>query len=167
MIEQIHFWVVGHLWNFRFGLVSFVASAFASICGYFAPLEEIFIVLFVCIMADLVTGIWAARVKGQGIKSKKLIKTIVKIGLYFGVILLIYSIDHAFNILNLSNYTAWLIVGFEAYSVLENVMIITNNPIFRAIKKLMSDKIKDTTGVDIEKEQKENNYCNEDKQQGS
>jgi hypothetical protein len=118
-------------------------------------------------MADLVTGIWAARVKGLGIKSKRLKKTAVKIGLYFGVIMLIYSIDHAFNILNLSSYTAWLIVGFEAYSVLENTMVITDNPVFRALRKFMSDKIKDTTGVDIEKEQKENNYCNEDKQQGS
>ena len=167
MIEQIRFWVADHTDNFRFGFLSFLTSAFASVCGYFAPLGEILIVLFACIMADLVTGIWAARVKGLGIKSKRLKKTAVKIGLYFGVIMLIYSIDHAFNILNLSSYTAWLIVGFEAYSVLENTMVITDNPVFRVLRKFMNDKIKDTTGVDIEKEQKENNYCNEDKQQGS
>lgn len=145
-------WLVAHTTNLKFGFMGFAASAFASICGYFAPLGEIFIVLFACIIADLITGIWASRTKGQGIKSKRLKKTAVKIGLYFGIVMLIYSIDHAFNIVNLANPTAWLIVGFEAYSVLENVVVITDHPVFRAIKKFMRDKIKDNTGVDVDDE---------------
>lgn len=157
-VEVAKEWIVNHTEHLFFGAISFLVSAVSSICGYFQPMGEIFMVMFWTILIDMFTGVWAARAKGYGIKSKRLKKTVIKIGVYFGVVALIYAIDHAFNVVNLSVHIAWLIVGVEFYSILENAAVITDHRVFRLIKSLMKDKVKDTTGVDIDEKEEEENH---------
>lgn len=134
---------------------NFVAGLLMACWGYFAEVQSIFAVIFAAIMIDLITGIWASRVEGKGITSKRLIPTIKKVALYFGVIALVFAIDKEFEMVELHKFIAWVIVGFEVYSILENGARITDHPIFRMLKRFMADKIKTNTGVDIdEKEDK-------------
>ena len=41
-------------------------------------------------------------------------------------------------------------IGFEIWSILENMAQITDNPLFRFLKKFMGKKIKDVSGEDID-----------------
>lgn len=135
-------WFFNHICNFALG-------AFFAALGYFAPIKGVVNVMIMAILIDLVLGIIAARRAGEGIKSHKLWRTVYK--LLFAVVLvaLLYAIDKEMGMIQLHKIIAWLITGFEIWSILESAGKITEHKIFKLVKKLMEDKIKDATGIEI------------------
>ncbi|MDD4781836.1 MAG: phage holin family protein, partial [Tissierellia bacterium] len=101
------------------------------------------------VLLDFATGIISALVQKKGIKSSKLWKTLFKLFFVTLFIMLLYSMDTEFHIIELHRIVAWLIVGFEAWSILENMAKITDHKIFRILKEFMEDKIEKQTGVKI------------------
>lgn len=135
-------WLLSHCYNFIAGIVM-------ALIGYFAPIKEIILVMVIVILFDLITGIWAARVQGIGIKSMKLWRTVYKLFIAIVVVSLFFAMDTEMEVIKLHKIAAWLITGFEMWSILENAAKITDHKIFRILKHFMEDKVKDTTGVDI------------------
>jgi hypothetical protein len=91
-------------------------------------------------------------IEKKGIKSSKLWKTLFKLFFVVLFIMLLYSMDAEFHIIELHRLVAWLIVGFEAWSILENMARITDHRIFRILKKFMEDRIEKQTGIDLNEE---------------
>jgi len=127
----------------------FISGAIMSVTAYFAPCQGVIYVAIGAVLLDFVTGIIASLVEKKGIKSSKLWKTLFKLFFVVFFIMLLYSIDKEFDIIELHRVIAWLIVGFEVWSILENMARITDHRIFRLLKKFMEDKIEQQTGVKI------------------
>lgn len=140
-------WFASHYCNFLSGILW-------GIIGYFAPVQNIILVVLLVVFFDLFTGVWASYIQGKGIKSKRMVKTIYKVAIYICIIYLFFAIDKEMQMIELHKVMAWVIVGFEMYSILENATKITDHRIFRILRKLMEDKLEDQ-GVNIdEKEDK-------------
>lgn len=146
MITQVRGWLYAHSTNF-------ISGAILSIFSYFSPVRGVLIVAFAAILLDLITGIIAARIRGEGIKSKKLYKTGIKIGCVSAIILMTFAIDKEIPLIELHKIVAWLIVGFELWSILENMAQITDHPIFKFLQRFMKDKIEKASEIDLEKEE--------------
>lgn len=146
--QSIKAWAVNHSNNF-------MAGVFAPILGYFSPIKNMFFVAFAVIAVDFITGVIAARVQGIGIKSAKLYKSLYKIGCIWAILGLTYAIDTEIPVFQIHTIIAWIIVGFELWSILENMGKITDHPIFRILRKFMKDKIEDVSGVDISEQENE------------
>ena len=136
-------WLIAHSENFVSGIIM-------AICSYFAPVQGVLYVALSAIVIDFITGIIAARTEGKGITSKKLYKSLYKAVFVSIVIFLFYSIDKEFQIIELHKIVAWVVVGFEMWSILENMARITDHPLFRVLKKFMKDKVEENTGINIE-----------------
>lgn len=143
-------WIVEHTNHFASG-------AIMAITAYFAPCQGVIYVAIGAVLLDFLTGIIASLVEKKGIKSSKLWKTLFKLFFVTMFIMLLYSMDEEFHIVELHRVVAWLIVGFEAWSILENMARITDHRIFRILKKYMEDKIEKQTGINIGNLEDKNN----------
>lgn len=129
-----------------------------GIMGILTPIAASFepigtMVTWVCItmMIDMIFGIWrSVKVKRNGFKSGRLWKTIIKMLSAVVLIWLTHNVDAYLFGAEIYKIIAGVIIGFDVWSILENMAALTDHPVFRGIKKLMSDKIKTSTGIDIE-----------------
>jgi phage-related holin len=128
---------------------NFLAGVLIALGGYFAPVQNVVLVVMLAVIIDLITGIWASYTRGKGIKSRRLMRSIVKIVLYNMIIYLMFCIDKEMALIELHKTVAWLIVGFEVWSILENAARITDHRIFRILRRYMEDRVKETTGMDL------------------
>ena len=128
-----------------------VTGFFAAVAGYFSPTKGMAIVMLAAIVIDLVSGVWAALVRREGIQSKKLWRTAYKILFAFVILNLMHSIDKemGFSGISTAQIIALFITGFEVWSIFENAAVITDHPMFRALQKYMSKEVKDKTGIDL------------------
>jgi hypothetical protein len=131
---------------------NFVSGVIMSITAYYTPCKGVIYVAIGAVLLDFVTGIIASLIEKKGIKSSKLWKTLFKLFFVVLFIMLLYSMDAEFHIIELHRLVAWLIVGFEAWSILENMARITDHRIFRILKKFMEDRIEKQTGIDLNEE---------------
>jgi len=129
-----------------------------GLAGYLTPVCNVIIVVIVAITFDLITGLWAALKTGRGCKSIKLWRTVEKILLSVIVITILYATDQEIGIkaIKVHRFVAWMIVGFEVWSILENAVVISNHKVFFILKRLMKDKIKDQTGVNVDEYTEDN-----------
>ena len=140
--SQFRGWLVAHSNNFISGLIM-------AICSYFAPIGDIMAVILAAIALDFITGIIASRMNGNGITSRKAWRSLWKLLCVLAIIALVYAIDTEIPVISIHKIVAWVIVGFEVWSILENMAKITDHKVFRLLKKFMEDKVKENTGVDI------------------
>lgn len=138
-------WLLEHSLNLISGLV-------LAILGYFSEIKGVINVMVIAIVLDLFLGIWAARIRGEGIQSKKLWRTAYKLLISVAVVMLLFAADIELEIVEMHKAVALLIIGFEVWSMLESAGEITDHRLFRILKKFMVDKVQKTTGVNIEEE---------------
>ena len=144
-------WILSHIYNLLSGV-------FVAAIGYFLPVREMVHLVIIAITIDLIFGIIAARKREEGIKSRKLWRTMYKMIISVIVIALAYSMDKEIGMqLQIHRFIAWVITGFEIWSILESAGQITNHKLFRILKSFMEDKVKDVTGIDIKNDCDENN----------
>ena len=113
------------------------------------------IVVFAALALDFITGVIASMKNGKGFKSRRAWRSVYKLAFILAIIALMFAIDKEIPVIKLHIVFAWIIVGFEVWSILENMAKIIDHPIFRILKRFMEDKIKDNTGVDINQTENE------------
>ena len=119
----------------------YVTGLLLSTLAVFAPIKALILVTGILIFSDLISGILAARKKGQKISSAGMRRTVTKVAVYNAAIMLgflteTYMLD---GFLPLSKIAAGLISVVEFKSILENLDTINGNPIFKSlIEKLGS-----------------------------
>lgn len=124
----------------------------ASLIGFLEPIGVLILWCLIFILADMVTGIYAAFCKGDLITSHKMQRTVVKFLMYSSSIMLLEGLDVyliTFADLQLARIGATIICGIELYSIFENCYRATGNVVFKVLTQFTSKKIKDVTDTDI------------------
>lgn len=122
--------------------------------GFFAPIWILILWMTIFVMFDLVSGLMAAKKRGELLESRKLRRTITKLTWYFIAVLLAHGLDVCvipLDDLHLAGFMAAIIGGVEIYSMLENAYCITGNRVFRLLTQFTTKKIKDITSIEIDK----------------
>ena len=103
---------------------------------YFAPVYPLIAAIGFFVFADFVTGIQAAKKRGEPIQSRKMKTTVVKFGSYAIAIISSYLIEKLFldGIPSLK-IIAGLIAFIEVKSINENMKDVTGTDIFGEILK--------------------------------
>lgn len=110
-----------------------------SSLAVFAPIKALMLVVGFLIFADLLTGIMAARKRGEKITSAAMRRTVSKLAVYHIVILAgflteVYMIDNAIAI---SKIAAGIIGITELLSILENSSVILEQNVFKKLIKIL------------------------------
>lgn len=111
-----------------------------STVAVFAPIKELFLVTTILIMVDLITGILAAKKRGEWtklkeIKSAGLRRTFSKSWIYLTGIGIGFLIEHYMlqGFIPISKIAAGYISLVEGKSIYENLDVINAQPIFKQL----------------------------------
>lgn len=116
-----------------------------SVLAVLAPIHTVMITVCILIIADLITGIWAAYKRGEKLTSAAMRRTITKLLIYqltviTGFLLEKYLLE---GLVPASKLIASVIGLVEMKSVLENAESILGQPLFKKlISRLGSDNDK-------------------------
>ena len=104
-------------------------ASIISIAAVFAPIKAILLVTGVLIAADLITGILAARKRGEQIKSAGLRRTITKVLVYNSAVMLGFLMEKYMleGFIPVSKIAAGLIFIVEGKSIFENLDVINGS----------------------------------------
>lgn len=101
---------------------------------FFSPIAIILFTTGALVFADLFTGVFAARKRGEEIHSKKMARSISKIIFYFLAIILSRLMELAFfPQIPIANITAGYIALIEFKSNIENIGVITGIDLWKAL----------------------------------
>jgi len=100
-----------------------------------APIQAMIIAAGIVIFADLVTGIMAAKKKGEKITSGGLRRTITKMFVFESAIILGFIIEKYLmgGSFPISKIASGLIAAVEAKSILENLDVIYGGDLFKSL----------------------------------
>ena len=114
--------------------------AFSLCCGvlfsFFLPIQHFLIFTIFVVFSDTVTGIMAARKRGEAITSKGLYRTSQKIVTYFCGIMIFHGASITFGLPSQITYSvSFIIAATELFSISENIKSITGTNIGTIILK--------------------------------
>ena len=124
-----------------------------ALIGFFEPIYVTILWMLIFILADMLTGIYAAYCKNEKITSHKMQRTVVKFLMYGCTIILLEGFDKYFVILvdcGLATIGATIICGIELYSIFENCYKATGNVVFKVLTTFTREKIENKIGVKID-----------------
>ena len=114
----------------------------AAAVVYLTPLHGVFWLMIILLLADFLTGIGASAKQHVPRSSKRLRRSASKMLCYFGIIYLFWEFETQLGIDWIATYK--FIAGFiflvEIISILENMFVITEHPIFAKLIKLIRGK---------------------------
>ena len=109
-------------------------KALLFVVALFAPIQEVLITVSILVLSDFVTGIWAAKIRGERISSAAMGRTISKIFVYEMVLAVLFLAEtHLFLGVPLVKSLAAVIGIRESKSLLENANAILGIDIFKTI----------------------------------
>lgn len=120
---------------------SYIAAALLS---FFEPIGAILLWMFVFIVADMLSGMYASLREGSHLESRKMYKTVVKTVMYSTCVILLHAIDTYMLTLadcGLAKGGSTIICGIELYSILENFYRATGNRVFKMLTTFVLTKI--------------------------
>jgi uncharacterized membrane protein len=108
--------------------------AYSICCGvlfsFFLPIKHFLIFTIFVVFADTVTGILAAKKKGEAITSKGLYRTSQKVVTYFCGIMIFHGASITFGLPSQITYSvSFIIAATELFSISENIKSITGTNI--------------------------------------
>lgn len=108
--------------------------AFAICCGFiasfFIPIKGFLLFTVFVVFTDTITGILAARKRGEQITSKGLYRTSQKIVTYFCGIMIFHGASITFGLPSQITYSvSFIIAATELFSISENIKSITGTNI--------------------------------------
>ena len=129
-------------------LYGWAAGIIVGLLAYFAGLKILFIILAAILFADLIFGIWSAKVQNKHITSSKLRGTLIKAMVYGVIICLTFAIELAIGIAIAYKLLFALASLVELYSVTANLLIIKPDmPFLKFFVGLVSGEIAQKLGI--------------------
>jgi hypothetical protein len=121
---------------------SWIYNIALSLFAVFAPIKPLILSVGFLIFADCLTGVWAAKKRGEQIKSAALRRTVSKMVIYqiallTGFLVEIYMIE---GLLPISKLVAGAIGMVEFKSILENSTVITGQDLFKSLIQKLGSK---------------------------
>lgn len=137
--------------------VKFLEALLLSVLAVFAPIKAVIIITGLLIMVDTLTGILAARKRGERISSAGLRRTVTKSLVYLtavcmGFLVETFMID---GIIAISKIVAGIISCVELKSILENLDVINGQPMFKKLIAKLGSVNDHALQVEPVKEEKE------------
>ena len=126
-------------------------AMFAAVIAFFMPIVPAMILVGIFILADTVTGIWAAVKRGEEITSRKMSSIITKAFLYQGALLLAYGLDVVllggsgiFIAVEyiMSKLLMLAIIFIEVKSIDENIVKISGTSLLKSVKDVFTRAVK-------------------------
>jgi uncharacterized membrane protein len=110
--------------------VGYDGVLFSICCGvlfsFFLPIKHFLIFTIFVVFADTITGIIAAKKRGEKITSKGLYRTSQKVVVYFCGIMIFHGASVTFGLPSQIVYSVSFLIAFtELYSISENIKVIT------------------------------------------
>jgi hypothetical protein len=121
---------------------SFLSNLLVSAAAALAPIKPIMITVGILIISDLITGIWAARKRGEQVTSAALGRTVSKMVVYqtavvTGFLLQRYLLADAMPVVNI---VGGIIGMVEFKSFIENANYIVGGDIMKEILRKLGSK---------------------------
>lgn len=116
---------------------------------YFEPIKDIYILMVIVVVMDFITGIGASVKHKIPRSSSRLKNSIVKCFCYFGTVFVFWQFEVRLGLEHLIGsykFIAGFIAIVEIISILENMAVITGNPIFLKIVRLIRGKAREKHG---------------------
>ncbi len=114
----------------------------AILSNFFISVQWYFYIIFIVIVIDIITALLAAKKINVKIESKKFFNSIIKVGYYYTIMLVLYLIDY-FVIKDsfiLINFTSIIILINELISIDENICkLIGRNTALTKVFKLVEE----------------------------
>lgn len=114
----------------------------AAVVIYLTPLYGVFWLMLILLIADFFTGIGASAKQHIPRSSKRLRRSASKMLCYFGIIYLFWEFEIQLGVDWVATYK--FIAGFiflvEIISILENMFVITEHPVFAKLIKIVRGK---------------------------
>ena len=134
---------------------NFLYAIWVATCAFFAPIGWWLGACAFMVLADFISGCWAARRKGELWTSNKFRNSISKCGAYMFVIICARIFEAVLPVYTeqaeVTRLFAAIIVGVEFYSVLENFYKATGFRVFYLLTQITNKKLKE---IGVENEQK-------------
>lgn len=100
-----------------------------------APIHAVIITVFVLVIADMITGIWAAKKQGQEVNSASMRRSVSKLFIFEVVIIAAFLVEQFLigGLFPATKIVAGAIGLVELKSILENANIIAGEDIFKMV----------------------------------
>lgn len=114
---------------------SWLINSLLAVAAVFAPAKELFIATGVLIIADLITGVMAARKSGKPITSAGLRRSVSKMLIYNLAVGSGFLVQHYMmgDLVPVSNIVSSAIGLTELKSIMENIGTIQGGSLFKSI----------------------------------
>jgi hypothetical protein len=134
-------------WAYKVALVAVAALA---------PIQAVIISVGLLVMADMVTGIWAAHKRGEAIKSAGLRRTVSKLIIYQIAIITGFIVEQYLvgSIVPLVKILGGVIGLVEFKSILENANAISGTDLFKLVIERLGSQNDIKKIVETKKEDK-------------
>jgi len=148
-----------------YSVIDGCAKLVVLLISYFAPVKDIVHVLLIFIAIDFLSGLWAARKRGEKLESRKFRKTLTKFLWYTVALILSFMMEKTFHLSwsNLSGIVGGFICFIELKSIFENITHITGEPVFLKVFHL----IRKMGSKTIDGLEDDHSHKQKDKQDGS
>lgn len=113
-----------------------------AVLTYLTPLHGVFWLMIILLLSDFITGIGASAKQHIPRSSKRLRRSASKMLCYFGIIYLFWEFEQQLGVDWIATYkfVAGFIFLIEVISILENMFVITEHPVFAKLIKLIRGK---------------------------
>lgn len=113
-----------------------------TVAAMFAPAAPMILTVLALCLVDLITGIWAARKRGESITSAGISRTVVKLLVYETAILLawITQLHLTGDAVPVAKIVASLVGITELLSCLENINTISGTNLLKTIIEKLGSK---------------------------
>lgn len=124
------------------GATTTVTGWVAAVLAYLTPLYGVFWLMIILLIADFLTGIGASAKQHIPRSSKRLRRSASKMLCYFGIIYLFWEFEMQLGMEWIATYkfVAGFIFIVEIISILENMFVITEHPVFAKLIKVVRGK---------------------------
>ena len=119
-----------------------VSGWIAAALTYVTPLHGVFWLMIILLVADFLTGVGASAKQHIPRSSKRLRRSASKMLCYFGIIYLFWEFECQLGLEWVATYkfVAGFIFLIEVISILENMFVITEHPVFAKLIKIIRGK---------------------------
>lgn len=116
-------------------MLEYLKSLSIAVLAVFAPIQAVIIVTGVLVIADLVTGLFAAKKRGEVITSAGLRRTVTKTTVYLTAVCLGFLVEKYMidSILPISKLVSGIIGVVELKSLMENLNTIYGSDLFKSV----------------------------------
>lgn len=120
----------------------YLISTGLVLMAVFAPIKPLLAACGFLIVADMITGMWAAKRRGEAISSASMRRSVSKMVIYQMAIMSGFVLEHYMldNLVPVSKIVGGVIGLVEFKSVLENASVIAGKDLVQLVKEKLGSK---------------------------